>query len=500
MDLAQRLNHLETVRDWQGFAEELEKGIASENDAATKASYHLRLGRVLEDKFLHAVRALKHFQDAYKLNPALAGALRHARAIYWNLGKINMVQKLLELELKSSSEPAATTELLLELGDVLSDIGDHEKATAAYARALSVSGGASEEARSCLTDIQVDESTWRAHVAGIVEQSSAAPTPEARARLYMRAARIAKRFAAGEVEGLLAQAYEADPGDKQAAALFEQTLVDADRAQGIVDTQRRVLDNLAGASRGGTAFRYGVRWATRHQNPELGAQLFEEALSYDPDSEGAFVYLRDLWGTKQGEWERVAKLAETVADSNGSSPFMVAQAGLVLWRNVGNLMRARTWFERLAALAPDHPTLLAFEAQIGEKLGSGDAKAAPIGAPAHETHVEASSAAAAPRAAPAPSVAPVAPPPEPEPYAEAAPAHIEAPTPPTPAPAAVAPAAVAAAPAAPPESVKPAVNIDELLAKAAKQEQAKRYNEYVKTLIELAEGVVEPSDFFFYYS
>src|SRR5271163_1396823 len=86
MDLAQRLNHLEAVRDWQGLAEELEKGIASETDAAAKAAYHLRLGRVLEDKFLQAVRALKHFQDAYKLNPALAGALRQARAIYWNLG------------------------------------------------------------------------------------------------------------------------------------------------------------------------------------------------------------------------------------------------------------------------------------------------------------------------------------------------------------------------------------------------------------------------------
>ena len=69
MDLAERLNHLEAVHDWQGLAEELERGIASETDAATKAGYHLRLGRVLESKFLHAVRALKHFQDAFKLNP-----------------------------------------------------------------------------------------------------------------------------------------------------------------------------------------------------------------------------------------------------------------------------------------------------------------------------------------------------------------------------------------------------------------------------------------------
>src|SRR3712207_2179356 len=64
MDFAQRLNHLESIRDWQGLAEELEKAIAAEQDPVTKAAYHLRLGRVLQEKFLHAVRALKHFQDA----------------------------------------------------------------------------------------------------------------------------------------------------------------------------------------------------------------------------------------------------------------------------------------------------------------------------------------------------------------------------------------------------------------------------------------------------
>src|SRR6185295_8883150 len=110
--------------------------------------------------------------------------------------------KLLELELKSSGDPAHTTELLLELGDVLSDVGEHEKATAAYARALSVSSGESEEARACLADVQADESTWQSVVSAITEQAGAAE-PAARSRLYMRAARVAKRFAPAEVEGLL---------------------------------------------------------------------------------------------------------------------------------------------------------------------------------------------------------------------------------------------------------------------------------------------------------
>ena len=73
-------------------------------EATLKAGIHLRLGRVLHTQFLQGVRALKHFQDAYKLNPALFDALSEARSIYWELGKLNMVQKLLDLQLKSAPD------------------------------------------------------------------------------------------------------------------------------------------------------------------------------------------------------------------------------------------------------------------------------------------------------------------------------------------------------------------------------------------------------------
>ncbi|HTN88208.1 MAG TPA: hypothetical protein VL242_31225, partial [Sorangium sp.] len=309
MDLAQRLNHLESVHDWQGLVEELEKGIAAEGDATRKAAYHLKLGRLLEEKFLQAVKALKHFQDAYKLNPALLEALESARSIYWDLGKTNMVQKLLELELRNAPEGTAAAELLVELGDVLCDAGDFERATATYARALGVSGGTSEEARACLGDMQVDQSSWAGHMAELVDAADAAATTSERKRLLLRAARLAKRFDRGQLEDLLRRAYEAAPSDKQAAAMFEGLLAEEERPQTIVETQRRILDARTGVARGEAAFKFGVRWATRHQNVEIGSKLLEESLRYDPSNEAAFAYLRELWGTKEGNWERVASLA-----------------------------------------------------------------------------------------------------------------------------------------------------------------------------------------------
>src|SRR5690348_161160 len=148
MDLAQRLNHLEAVRDGQGLADELEKQLASETDPVAKATSHLRLGRLLDEKFLQGVKALKHLQDAFKLHPAVMEALRAARLVYWQLGKTNMVQRLIELQLKSIGDGPEAAPLLVELADVYGDLGEQDKAVETYARALGASGGTSEEARA----------------------------------------------------------------------------------------------------------------------------------------------------------------------------------------------------------------------------------------------------------------------------------------------------------------------------------------------------------------
>ena len=229
MDLQEQISFFERNRDWQGLVEELERGLGGSTQNAVKASIHLKLGRVLETKFLQSVKALKHFQDAYKLNPALIEALEEARYIYWDLGKTAMVQKLLELELKNMHEGQRTSDLLVELGDVFSDQGDVEKATQTYARALGVSKGKNSEASACLEDVQVTEGAWQDRVASLLRNAHEAPTGQAKARLFIRAARIARRFAPEAVEGMLGQAYGADPANREAAALYENLLVEGKR-------------------------------------------------------------------------------------------------------------------------------------------------------------------------------------------------------------------------------------------------------------------------------
>jgi golgin subfamily B member 1 len=264
MEQEERLSYLETVRDWQSLVEELERGISRAAQNAQKAAFHLQLGRVLDRKFLAGVKALKHFQDAYKLNPALLESLGEARAIYWDLGKLNMVQKLLELELKAVQGQEAATRLV-ELGDVLGDLGDNDKATATYARALAASGGANKDASACLEDVQAESGSWEQQVAQLLRTANEA-VGAIKGRLLLRAARIARRFAPQEMTSMLARAYAADPMSREIAALYEGALADAGELtrleteqQGILEAMKDTYRENANAVRASTALVFGTR-------------------------------------------------------------------------------------------------------------------------------------------------------------------------------------------------------------------------------------------------
>ncbi|MES1178847.1 MAG: tetratricopeptide repeat protein [Myxococcales bacterium] len=476
MDLEQRLKQLESHHDWHGIVEALEQGLGSAQDATLKADIHLRLGRVLHTQFLQGVRALKHFQDAYKLNPSLFDALSEARAIYWELGKLNMVQKLLELQLKSAPSAAVKSALYRELGDVLCDVGEYERAAESYAKALQNSEGKPGDLGERLLDAQVGDGEWQERIAALLRAAHDAPTAQDSSAIFLRAARIARRFAPTEYEGILAQAYAVDPASNSAAALYEGLLVDQQRTEAILETQREALKRVdSPVAKADASFRFGARWALRHQNLEVGGQFLEEALRLDPSREAAFTFLKDAYGVRGGEWEKVLRLADEAADRAGTSPaanYLLASGGLIAWREGGDLIRARKFFERLSRVNPQHPALLAFEAQIGTQLSNPP------------------SAARTPEPAPVSAKAVAAPAPvEPEPVPASEPAPVAAVTGPTPEPAPVAAVAAAAA------SVAPAADeslIASLREKLAQQEAAKRFNEYVKTLVALGDALSEP--------
>src|SRR5262249_46303278 len=160
-----------------------------------------------------------------------------------------------------------------------------------------------------------------------------------KARLLVRAARVARRFAPDEVEGMLARAYAFDASDRQVAALYEGILAENGRFDVLEQAQRTALQQTGDRrARARLALSFGTRWVLRHQNLDTGARFLEEALKLDPDNEGAFFFLREAYGKKGGDWDRVLTIAEEAATraDDGDSSFLLAQAGTIAWRQLGN--------------------------------------------------------------------------------------------------------------------------------------------------------------------
>ncbi|MBP9112989.1 MAG: hypothetical protein KBF88_09295, partial [Polyangiaceae bacterium] len=345
-----RFSQLESQRDWQTLSEELEKAIAQESDGAVKSALFLRLGRVYENKFLAGAKALKLYQDAYKAQSSNVESLAAARSVYWDLGKLNMVQKLVELELKSNPHEEYACEILAELADVHFDLGEIEKATSTYARALSVSGGKSKAARSGLEDVQVDSASWQEHVGAILRTADAMENGEEKAKLYLRAARVTRRFAPEAVESQLSKAYAASPSNRQAAATFEGMLAENNRLDELEAAQTEILTNTSDRKlRSDHALTFARRWIQRHQNVEVGTRLLEAALRLDSSNDAPILYLREHARKTEnsGLALGLAEEAATQATDPSLKAFYVAQAGVIAWKDAQDLLRARTWFDQL---------------------------------------------------------------------------------------------------------------------------------------------------------
>ncbi len=60
--------------------------------------------------------------------------------------------------------------------------------------------------------------------------------------------------------------------------------------------------------------------------------------------------MRDVYGTKGGDWDRLVTLAEELGDRSAlgeGSAYLLAQAGLITWKERHDLIKARRSFVQL---------------------------------------------------------------------------------------------------------------------------------------------------------
>src|SRR5260370_15288102 len=125
LEIKQRLR---SARSWPSLIEELEREVEQVEPKEAKAARLFELGEICEDLFLRKDRAMVHYQAAFKLQPQDARALERARRIYREMGNLDMVATLLQLELKITQELERRAPAEGRLGIALLDLGKRDQA------------------------------------------------------------------------------------------------------------------------------------------------------------------------------------------------------------------------------------------------------------------------------------------------------------------------------------------------------------------------------------
>ncbi len=347
-----------SAQDDMALRAELEASCADVAEPSQLAIAHLRLGHLLRNQFLEGVAALKHFQEAFKLDAERLDAVGAARSVYRDLGRLSLVQKLINIEISSVEDVEQAANLYVELGDVLLDQGDIENAAKAYIEA--VKGGA--DAAERLTDTTTTEEDWQERTSGLLGLADESE-PEVASELFVRAAGIARRFDEAEATRMLERAYRLHPFNERVAASFEGMFIESDKAgEELLDIQEELIRQSGEDP--DLLYLFGSRWAVRHF-PDVAAPLLSRALRIRADRTPPVAFLCE-WGAEDAAI-RTALLEVAVEVSSGSAnaetlSYLLASAGLVALRDVNNMQQAKKCFDSLAAVAPGHPALAEYRA------------------------------------------------------------------------------------------------------------------------------------------
>ncbi len=232
-----------------------------------------------------------------------------------------MVQKLLELQLKSAPDARVKRALFRELGDVFCDVGEYERAAEATRRHCRTPKESRGDIGERLLDAQVGADEWQERIATLLRDAQCGSLAGRECRDLLARSAHRSSLRAGRIRGNSGAGVHGRSGQCRCGGVVR-------RAAG-----RR-------AAHGGRFSRHSVNRSSESKSPSqggrgvslwrtLGAPPSEPGsrqsilgggpLRLDPSREPAFTFLKDAIGVRGSDWERVIRLADELSDRAGRS-------------------------------------------------------------------------------------------------------------------------------------------------------------------------------------
>ncbi|MEZ4452382.1 MAG: tetratricopeptide repeat protein [Nannocystaceae bacterium] len=431
MELSKRIkSRLSEATDWNAVLDQLESEANAAGDAAAQSKAFFDAGCVFEGVILDRARAMQAFQKAFKLDQKNLIALQYAREIYQWMAHLEMVTRLMGLELRANRDPARAGELNYCYGRALLNLRKVDQARP-FLEVAASDASAREEYNDRFQETLYDRGNWQFALQNVYNQlialtgqndplaADVAKRGHPLATLYMKAARILQQESPEDQRllPLLFKALDANPLHEEAAFVAEVTLAASGHLQHIQKLQDRrasLVDDVAEKTRLLRGF--ATVWQVRLNNIEMAAYFYRQSLEY------AFAQGQDTLADERGHaWHvgafHLLKLqAEGRQSTDGlvelaargltvisvpQDAAMIALEGAELaWRFGNDVDTARHLFSQAAEYAGGSPRLQEFVAAHGP-LGAAPSRAAAEKAAAEKAAAEKAAAekAAADKAA-----------------------------------------------------------------------------------------------------
>ena len=373
-EIRQRLRR---SRDWPSAIDELEREAEDIKNERERSELLFEIGALTEEVIPERDRALALYQRAWKLFPENIKALTRARQIYRELGRLEMVAKVGELELKvRERDRGAVSELAGLVGEALLDCGQRDKALPLLQLALQADPD-SLRVKDALAAAEYDPEDWIDDVERLSSDAQRFDNVTA-ARMLLRAARIVHLETPDDAlyEKLLMQVLVLDPQNESANFLYEMQLSRSERWDDL--EQHHISRAVAlgeDSARAALYRQFALEWVQRFKDRERGARFFAKAIEMSarngaihmPSMVAGFSLVREAYGAR-ADWQQLLTLADVAlsrALPDEQRLFVAMQAGLVAWRELKDVDRARSYFRMAGNIEPGAPHLVEFETEVG---------------------------------------------------------------------------------------------------------------------------------------
>jgi tetratricopeptide (TPR) repeat protein len=362
---------LRLSRDWVAAIDEIEKELEASGSKLEQSERLYELASIVEDVIPERERALGLYQRAWKLYPDNLKALSRAREVYGEIGRLEMVAKLGEMELRS---PLAPTNLAQIVGEALLDCGHKDKALPVLERAIERTPE-SVRVQDALLALEYDPEFWTDAVELILDKVDRADDALA-TRMLLRAARIV-RFEAPDdprLEEILKRVLAKDIEEPSANFMYETLLSSANRWDELEAHHRSRAERAPDHGKKVEALRtFALEWVQRFKDRDRGAKFFDEAMKATSSNGAimkspvaAFSLLCQVQG-QRGEWLGLLDLADSVLGrlSDEEKLYIAIQAGQIAFDKANDIERARKYFAIAARIEPQNPSVQEFIEVVG---------------------------------------------------------------------------------------------------------------------------------------